>query len=99
MHSLLKNIRSYSLPVDLSLQLFDSLAMPILLYCCEVWGYEDFKILEKLHLKFCKLILGVPRSAPSYVVYGELGRQPLKWFYLSKNAKVFGKISSECQQG
>ena len=50
--------------------------MPILLYCCEVWGYEDFKILEKLHLKFCKLILGVPRSASSFVVYGELGRQP-----------------------
>ena len=78
MHSLVKNIRSNSLPVVLSLQLFHSLVMPILLYCCEVWGYEDFKILEKLHLKFCKLILGVPRSAPSYVVYGKLGLQPLQ---------------------
>ena len=92
MHSLLKNIRSNSLPVDLSLQLFDSLVMPILLYCCEVWGYEDFKILEKLHLKFCKLILGVPRSAPSYVVYGELGRQPLSSFIYPRMLKFWGKL-------
>ena len=92
MHSLLKNIRSNSLPVDLSLQLFDSLVMPTLPYCSEVWGYEDFKILEKFHLKFCKLILGVPRSAPSYVVCVEIGRQPLSSFIYPRMLKFWGKL-------
>ena len=93
MRSLLKNIRSSNLPVDLSLQLFDSLVMPILLYCCEVRGYEDLKILEKLHLKFRKLILGVPRSAPSYVKYGELGRQPLSSFIYPRMLTFWGKLA------
>ena len=92
MHSLFKSIRSNSFSVYLSLQLFDSLVMPILLYCCEVWDYEDFKILEKFHLKFCKLILGVPRSTPSYVVYGELGRQPLSSFIYPRMLKFWEKF-------
>ena len=91
MHSLL-HICSNSLPVGLSLQLFDSLAMPILLYCCEVWGYEDLKILEKLYLTFFKLILGVARSAPSYVVYDELGCQPLSNFIYPRMPKFWGKL-------
>ena len=32
---------------------------PILLYGSEVWGYENLKILEQMHLKFCKRILKV----------------------------------------
>jgi hypothetical protein len=32
---------------------------PILLYGSEVWGYENLKILEQIHLKFCKRILKV----------------------------------------
>ena len=66
--------------------------MPILLHCCEVWGYEDFKILEKMHLKVFKLILGVPRSAPSDVVYGELGRQPLSTFIYLRMLKFLEKL-------
>ena len=74
--------------MDLSLQLFDSLVMPILIYCCEV----DCKIQEKLYLKFCKLILGVPRSAPSYVGYGELGSRPLSSFIYARMLKFWGKL-------
>ena len=92
MHSLLKNIHSNDLPVDFSLQLFDCLVTPILLYCCEVWGHGDFKILEKLHLRFCKLILGDPEATPSYIVYGELGRQLLSCFVNARMIKFCGKI-------
>ena len=28
------------LPLDLQLQLFDQLILPILLYGCEIWGFE-----------------------------------------------------------
>jgi hypothetical protein len=30
---------------------------PILLYGCEVWGFSNNDIIEKVHLKFCKLLL------------------------------------------
>ena len=92
MHSLLKNIRSNDLPVNLSLQRFDSLVIPILLYCCEVWDQEDFKILEELHLRFCKLILEAPEATPSYTVHGELGRQPRSFFVNARITKFWRKI-------
>ncbi len=50
---------------------------PVLLYGSELWGYEDTADLERLHLKFCKYILGIKSSTPNVMVYGELGRYPL----------------------
>jgi hypothetical protein len=43
----------------LTIKMFDSMIEPILLYGSEVWGYENLKILEQMHLKFCKRILKV----------------------------------------
>jgi hypothetical protein len=36
-----RKIRNISIPVDLQLKLFDSLASPIILYTSEVWGFEN----------------------------------------------------------
>jgi len=47
------------------------------MYGCEVWGYNELIIAEKLHLKFCKILLNVNNSTPNVMVYGELGRLPL----------------------
>ena len=66
-----------SVPVDLQLKLFDSLISPVLLYSCEIWGYENLGKSEKIHLQFCKKILQLRISTPNYMVYGELGRTPL----------------------
>ena len=33
--------------------------------------------LKKIHLKFCKILLNLKTSTPSYMVYGELGRYPI----------------------
>ena len=51
---------------------------PILLYGCEIWGFENLKVLEQVHLMFCKPILKVRFTTPNYMVYGELGRFPLE---------------------
>ena len=74
------------LPVWAALKLFDSVISPILLYCSEIWGafgyldYEkwDANPIEKVHLSFCKHVLGVNRSTTNNLVRGELGRYPLK---------------------
>ena len=33
----------YKLPVDILLQLFEALIIPILLYGAEIWGYTNYK--------------------------------------------------------
>ena len=50
---------------------------PVLLYGCELWGYGNCDIIERVHLKFCKMLLHMKSSTPSFMVYGELGRYPL----------------------
>lgn len=57
--------------------MFEKAVAPILLYGSEVWGFENLEILEKVHLRFCKIILGIKQSTPSNIVYGELRRYPL----------------------
>ena len=55
------------------LKLFDMCVEPILLYGCEVWGYENVDILEKVHTKFSKLIFGISKCSHNTPIYGELG--------------------------
>ena len=57
--------------------MFDTLILPILTYGYEVWGYENTKQLEKLHLQFCRNILGVRTTTQNTMTYGELGRIPI----------------------
>ena len=59
------------------LSLFDSLAVSIILYSSEVWGIYTITEIDKLHLTFCKYVLGVRQTTSDVVVLGELGRFPL----------------------
>jgi hypothetical protein len=34
-------------------------------------------MIEKIHLKFCKIVLNLKTSTPFFVIYGELCRTPL----------------------
>ena len=51
---------------------------PILLYGCEIWGYGNLDVIERLQLKYFKYIFNMKKSTPSYMVYGELGITPFK---------------------
>ena len=77
MFALLRRSRQLDLPIDLQLELFDFLIMPILLYGCEIWGFENITMIEKIHLKYIKYILGLKQSTPTCMVLGETGRYPL----------------------
>ena len=82
-----------NLKTTIKLKLFEQLVVPILLYGCEIWGpnkikkdqhgnlplyeYCDKLIAEKLHLKFCRYLLGCHKSSPKAAIRGELGRYPL----------------------
>lgn len=101
MFSLIAKSRKFSLPIDLQLELFDSLVRPILTYGCEIWGFENI-LGEKLHLKYCKMILKCKSCTTSCMVLGELGRSPIKnhvnlrmvnfWSYIiNKNGSSYVK--------
>ena len=81
--SIYKDIRNQNIPIDLQLKNGDAMVEPILLYGSEIWGYENIKIIEQVHLGFCKRILKVRSSTPNVMVYGELGR-----YLLEKRVKI-----------
>ena len=48
MFSLLRRSRQLDLPLDIQVELFDTLIMPILTYGCEVWGVQNLNSIEKI---------------------------------------------------
>ena len=66
------------IPLDLQIKLFDHTILPILTYGCEVWGYENIAILEKVHNDFLRRITRARKSTPLYMIHGELGRYPIE---------------------
>ena len=90
--SLMRKCRSLDLPIDLQIELFDRCVVPIMLYNCEVWGHEQLEQLDKLQLKFFKLLLGVKRSTPSCMVYGELGQIPVSLIAKSRLLSFWYKL-------
>lgn len=77
---------------------------PVLLYGCEIWGYGNIDIIERVQLKFLKIILNVKSSAPNSIVCGETGVKPLSidlkqriisfWCKLVTKSKLSSEIYS-----
>ena len=77
MFSLFSLFDMVSLNVSEKLKMFDAMISPILNYGSEIWGFHKSVDIERLHLKFMKLILHVKPQTMDYIVYGELGRVPM----------------------
>lgn len=82
-----------TLDIKTKLSLFDALIVPIILYGSEIWGAYDHSELDKLHLKFCKHILGVKQQTSNAAVLGELGRFPLSVICKERALKYWIKIN------
>ena len=62
MFGLLKKGRRLCLNTYVMLKLFDTTILPILLYSCEVSGLSNINLIERLHLRFCKLLFSVKQN-------------------------------------
>ena len=80
------------LPINDSLALFDKMVLPILLYGSQIWGHSDCKAVERVHLKFCKRLLGVGSTASDVAVLGEIGRSPLAIHFKMRCIKYWVKL-------
>ena len=56
MHFLYKRIRNLHIPIDLQIQLFDQTILPILLYDCEIWGFQNVKMIENVYNQYLRSI-------------------------------------------
>ena len=90
--SVIKKARKENLPVDMQFELFDRMVVPVILYGCEIWGYKKRIILERLHLKFCKMVLKLKQSTPNVMVYGEAGRFCLEYYAKKRMINFWSKI-------
>ena len=77
LYSVIGKCRRFDLPVDMQIDLFNTMVLPILTYSCEIWGLYIVRDVELLHLKFCKQILSVHKNTRNDKVYGELSAFPL----------------------
>lgn len=77
MYGLNEKALNLQLAPDIHIDLFDKMVMPIFLYGCEIWGYGNNEPLEIFYRKFLKRVLGLNKSTPNCMVYGELGKRPL----------------------
>ena len=74
MFSMLSKVKKLMLPVDIQLDLFDKLVLPVLLYGCEVWGFDDLSKVELFYRKFLKSSIGVSSNTANVMTYGETGK-------------------------
>ena len=89
---LFTRIDNLDIPLDLQLKLFDHTVLPILTYSCEVWGYENLDIIEKVHNDFLRKITLARKSTPLYMLYGELGRIPIKLIIKSRMTGYWNRM-------
>ena len=78
MYSLLTKARRLCLPVDIVCDIFEKTVIPVLTYACEIWGSGDLTPVEIFYKKFLKIVLQLNRCTPSVIVYGEVGKLPLR---------------------
>ena len=86
------------MPVDIGLELFDKMVLPILEYGSEVWGYEPRDQIEAVQRKYCRILLGVSSRTQNEVVLAECGRLPLYTRYMTKCIKFWLKIVSSANR-
>ena len=74
MYDILKSGEFHNLSISCQLELFDKVVTPILLYGYELWRLSNCNIIERVYLKYCKLLLNFKSSTPNCMIYGDLGR-------------------------
>ena len=58
---LIQKGRRLCLNTEIMLKLLDTTIPPILRYSCEVWGFSNINLIERLHLRFYKLLLNLKK--------------------------------------
>ena len=69
MYNIIKKGRLLNLSIQCHYDLFNKIVKPFILYGCVIWGFCYFEVIEKAHLKFCKLLLKMKKSTQNSIIY------------------------------
>ena len=75
--SMLIKCRKFKLPIDIQCKLFEFMVIPVILYGCEIWVFQDIKLLKIFYRKFIKKVRKLRPSTSNCMVYGEVGKLPI----------------------
>ena len=78
MFSLITKSRRLDVPIDITLDLFDKLVLPILIYGSEVWGHSNLKSIEIFYRNFIRRLLKLGESTSNCMLYGETGKTSIQ---------------------
>ncbi len=87
-------LKHKTVSVKYILDLFDTLVKPIIMYGSEVYGINNYKVVETFYLKFIKHVLHVKPSTNTCMVYAETGRYPVSLDINISMVKQWVKIVS-----
>lgn len=94
MFGILKTCKDNCLNIQSKLRVFDTYVACVLSYGAEIWGFHVGRDIEKVHTRFCKMILKVKNSTSNFMTYTELGRVPLVIHRKVRILKYWVKILS-----
>ena len=79
----------------LAMKMFDSYVLPILEYNCTFWSSTvQIAEIEKIQIGYLKHILGVRRQTPTFGVYSDTGRFPLRIRQLLTTVNYWARIKN-----
>jgi hypothetical protein len=60
------------------MMMFESMVESVLMYGAEIWGWKEQEEVERVQEKYLRLVLGVDRETPGYIVREECKRSKLR---------------------
>ena len=82
----------------ITLDLFDSLIKPILLYSSDFWGclkMPQNNPIQNMYMRFCKALLGVQKQTSNIGTHLELGTVPIMFFGVKNCIKNWHRIHNK----
>ena len=93
-YSLITRIKQLNLTFEVSIELFERLIIPILLYGSEIWGYEDPKQVESILNKTMRRFLRLHKTTPMCMINGELGLKEISEYIDNRMANFWCNIAT-----
>ena len=95
MYAMLAKTKHLGLSISCKVHLFKTMVIPILIYGCEVWGFENCEILESVQNLFCRLVLKLNKKTPRTCLLSETGLKPLSITINSRMVNYWFKIMTD----
>ena len=71
-YSIVVTCRKLVLPVDIQIDMYNSMVVPIVTYASEIWGHYVMREIKLMQTRFHKHVLFVHRNTSNDITYGEL---------------------------